>query len=138
MPLSETRVHRPIKFLALERDFSELREEYTRAWQDTLASGQVVGGPQVEQFEQRIATLTGRAHAISVSSGTDALRIALAAAGVNEHFTVLVPSLSFIASASAVAHVGATLAFVDIDAHHHLDLELATRALPTHGARKTP
>ena len=135
MPLSETRVHRPIKFLALERDFSELREEYTRAWQDTLASGQVVGGPQVEQFEQRIATLTGRAHAISVSSGTDALRIALAAAGVNEHFTVLVPSLSFIASASAVAHVGATLAFVDIDAHHHLDLERAARALPTHGKR---
>lgn len=72
-------------------------------------------GAFVSRFEQEVAAYTGAAHAVAVSNGTVALQIALSLAGVRPGDEVVVPALSFIATANAVAHVGAQPLFVDSD-----------------------
>ena len=72
-------------------------------------------GPFVSRFEQEIAEYTGAGHAIAVSNGTVALQVALQLAGVLPDDEVLVPALSFIATANAVSHAGAHPYFVDSD-----------------------
>ncbi len=73
-------------------------------------------GPYVARFENEIAEFTGARHAIAVSNGTSALHVALVLAGVGVGDEVLVPTLSFIATANAVSHAGAIPHFVDSDA----------------------
>lgn len=72
-------------------------------------------GAFVGRFEEQVAAFTGAAHAVAVSNGTVALQIALSLAGVRPGDEVVVPALSFIATANAVAHVGAHPVFVDSD-----------------------
>ncbi len=73
-------------------------------------------GPFVTRFEQEIAGFTGAAHAVAVSNGTVALQVALVLAGVEPGDEVIIPALSFIATANAVVHAGAHPYFVDSDA----------------------
>ena len=73
-------------------------------------------GPSVTEFEEKIAALTGRAHAVATSNGTCAIQLALVALGVRPGDYVIVPDWSFAASANAVYHAGATPIFVDISA----------------------
>jgi perosamine synthetase len=80
-----------------------------------LRSGWVSQGPRVGEFERKFAEYVGAEHAVAVSSCTTALHLALIAAGVRAGDEVLVPSLSFIATANVVVHAGATPVFVDID-----------------------
>lgn len=72
-------------------------------------------GPFVTRFEDEIAALTGAAYAVAVSNGTSALHLALLLAGVQPGDEVIVPALSFVATANAVAHASATPYFVDSD-----------------------
>jgi len=72
-------------------------------------------GPFVTRFEEEIAAFTGAAFAVAVSNGTSALHVSLVLAGVQPGDEVIVPSLSFIATANAVSHAGATPFFVDSD-----------------------
>ncbi len=72
-------------------------------------------GPFVTRLEQDIAEYTGARHAVAVSSGTVALQVALVLAGVKRGDEVLVPSLSFIATANAVVHAGGVPVFIDSD-----------------------
>ena len=82
-----------------------------------LASGWVSSvGEYIVEFERRLAAVTGARHVVAVGSGTAALQLALHAAGVRPGDEVLVPTLSFVATANAVAHCGATPHFVDADA----------------------
>jgi perosamine synthetase len=80
-----------------------------------VASGWVAQGPRVQEFEDAFATAIGVPHAIAVSSCTAALHLALIAAGIGAGDEVIVPSLSFIASANAVRYVNATPVFADVD-----------------------
>jgi dTDP-4-amino-4,6-dideoxygalactose transaminase len=80
-----------------------------------LRSGWVSQGPRVAEFEQRFAEYVGAKHAVALSSCTTALHLAMLAAGVKAGDEVLVPSLSFIATANCVRYVGAEPVFVDID-----------------------
>jgi len=86
-----------------------------RAVVEVLRSGWVSQGPRVEEFERRFAEYVGAPFAIAVSSCTTALHLALLAAGVRPDDEVLCPSLSFIATANAIAYTGATPIFVDVD-----------------------
>lgn len=72
-------------------------------------------GPMVDEFEERIAALAGRRHAVAVASGTAALHLGLVAAGVRPGDLVLTQSFSFVATANAVALAGAIPLFVDSD-----------------------
>ena len=83
---------------------------------ECVASGMVSSvGPFVKRFEQMLQEVTGARRAVAVSSGTAALQIALRLAGVRQGDEVLVPSLTFIATANAVSYLGAFPHFVDIE-----------------------
>ena len=72
-------------------------------------------GPFVTRFEAEIAEFTGSKHAIAVSNGTSALHVSLVLAGVKQDEEVLIPALSFVATANAVVHAGGVPHFVDSD-----------------------
>lgn len=91
-----------------------MQDEILDAWRGVLESGVYVLGPQLEAFEREFATYIGAKHCVGVSSGTDALTLILEAIGV-EGKEVLVPALTFIATAEAVVHAGATPVFTDVD-----------------------
>jgi dTDP-4-amino-4,6-dideoxygalactose transaminase len=80
-----------------------------------LAHGQFILGPEVEELELRLARFAGVRHVIGVSSGRDALMIALMAMGVGPGDAVFVPAFTFAATAGAVASIGASPVFVDVD-----------------------
>jgi dTDP-4-amino-4,6-dideoxygalactose transaminase len=86
-----------------------------RALLEVLRSGWVSQGPRVAEFEREFAKYVGAAHAVAVSSCTTALHLALLAAGIKPGNEVLCPSFSFIATANAIVHSGATPVFVDIN-----------------------
>ncbi len=89
--------------------------EVRAAIEGVLASQQYINGPAVRAFEAELSAELGDLHAIAVSSGTDALTCALMAAGIGPGDEVIVPTLTFFASAGCVHRVGATPVFVDID-----------------------
>ncbi len=80
-----------------------------------LESGMLTNGPALQKFEDQFCQFVGAENAVGVSSGTAALHLAVAALGVEPGTTVIVPSLTFAASANAALHNGAQLEFVDID-----------------------
>jgi len=82
---------------------------------DVLRSERYVKGPMVEQFESAFAEYCGTDHAVGVASGTDAIYLALKAAGIGPGDDVLVPAHTFFASVSPVVELGANPVFVDID-----------------------
>ncbi len=97
--------------------YEALRGELEQAATDLLASGAYVLGPTVERFEASVAEHLGCRHAIGVNSGTDALLIALAAAGVEPGDEVVTSPFTFFASAEVISLAGATPVFADIDPH---------------------
>lgn len=90
-------------------------EEEEIAVRDVLRSAWVTQGPRVAEFEQRFAEVVGAGEAIAVSSCTGGLFLCLHAWGIGAGDEVIVPSLSFIASANVIAHAGATPVFADVD-----------------------
>jgi dTDP-4-amino-4,6-dideoxygalactose transaminase len=92
-----------------------LGEEEAAAAAAAVASGWVAQGPRVAEFEAAFAEAVGVGHAVAVSSCTAGLHLALIAAGIGPGDEVIVPSLSFIATANAVRYVGAQPVFADVD-----------------------
>jgi dTDP-4-amino-4,6-dideoxygalactose transaminase len=92
-----------------------LGEEEAQAAADAVRSGWVAQGPRVARFEQEFAATVGAAHGVAVSSCTTALHLALVLLELAPGDEVVVPSLSFIATANAVRYVGATPVFADVD-----------------------
>ena len=92
-----------------------LDEEEAAAAAAAVASGWIAQGPRVEEFERAFAAAMGTAEAVAVSSCTAGLHLALLLAGVGPGDEVVVPSLSFIATANAVRYVGAQPVFADVD-----------------------
>jgi dTDP-4-amino-4,6-dideoxygalactose transaminase len=89
----------------------ELRERFA----EVLESGRFIFGPEVDGFEREAAAYLGVPHAIGVANGTDALVLALEAMGVRRGDEVICPAFTFYATAEAIARVGATPVFADID-----------------------
>jgi dTDP-4-amino-4,6-dideoxygalactose transaminase len=81
---------------------------------DTLRSGWITTGPKTKEFERRFAAYIGTRHAIAVNSCTGGLHVALAAAGVGQGDEVVVPTMTFCATANVVVHLGATPVIVDV------------------------
>ncbi len=89
-----------------------------------IASGWIAQGPRVREFEEAFAAHLGAAHSVAVSNCTTALHLALHVLGIGPGDEVVVPSLSFIATANAPRYVGATPVFADVDlATQNLDVE---------------
>jgi dTDP-4-amino-4,6-dideoxygalactose transaminase len=90
------------------------RAELLRAVENVLKHGRLVNGPEVHAFEMAFAASLERKYAVGVSSGTDALVLALRACGIGQGDEVIVPALSFVATANAVKMVRAVPVFCDI------------------------
>jgi len=107
--------NKKVPFLDLATPHVELEEELVSAFRSALRTAAFVGGSEVESFEREFATFCGARHCIGVGSGTDALRFALIAAGVQPRDTVVTVPNTFIATTEAISQAGARPAFVDVD-----------------------
>src|SRR5436309_7337566 len=104
-----------IPFLDLVTVHRELREELRSVFETALDTAGFVGGPAVQEFELDLAEFCESRFCVGMASGTDALRLALIAAGVRPGDTVVTVPLTFIATTEAISQAGARPDFVDID-----------------------
>ncbi|MEZ5290828.1 MAG: DegT/DnrJ/EryC1/StrS family aminotransferase [Vicinamibacterales bacterium] len=120
----------PVPLLDLQAQYGPIREAVLEAVVRVCDSQRCILGDEVAALERELAEYLGVAHAIGVSSGTDALIAALMAANVGPGDEVVTPTFSFFASAGAVVRVGARPVFVDIDpATYNLDVDAVRRAI---------
>jgi dTDP-4-amino-4,6-dideoxygalactose transaminase len=107
----------PIRFFDLETPKKMLRADIEKRWQKILDHGAFIGGPEVAELEQALATYVGAKHGLAVASGTDALVIALMGEELKATDAVYMPGFTYNATANAVLVAGATPVFVDVDPH---------------------
>lgn len=110
-------MHTPdsIPFLDLVAPHKELEGKLTEVFRRALHTASFIGGPMVEEFEKDFAIFCDTQHAIAVASGTDALRFAIMACGVQPGDVVITVPHTFIATTEAISQAGAIPEFVDVD-----------------------
>lgn len=119
-----------IPMVDLKAQYLTLKDEIDTAVIEALSATQFILGPNVQAFEQEAADYLGVSHAVSVASGTDALHLALVAAGVGKGDEVITTAFTFIATAEAISYVGATPVFVDINPDtFNIDLDQIEQAI---------
>ena len=104
-----------IPFLDLKAQQARIEPELRRRLEAVLAHCQFILGPEVAELEQQLAGYCGAAHCVSVSSGTDALQIAMMAEEIGEGDAVFLPAFTYTATAEVPLLLGATPVFVDVD-----------------------
>ena len=104
-----------IPFLDLVTPHRQLKDELLKVVEQALETAGFIGGPMVTGFEQEFSRFCGSRHCVGVGSGTDAVRFAVIAAGVNPGDVVVTVPNTFIATAEGIAQAGATPDFVDVD-----------------------
>ena len=112
---SPARKFDPIPLLDLHRQYQQIREEVLAAVERVCSSQQYILGAEVDALEREIAAFVGAGTAVGCASGTDALWLALVAAGIQAGDAVITTSFSFFASASAIVRAGARPVLVDVD-----------------------
>jgi dTDP-4-amino-4,6-dideoxygalactose transaminase len=108
-------ITRKLPVVDLKAQYSGLREEILAAVSGVLDNAHFILGPNVAGLEREIAQFCQSPYAVGVASGTDALILALRAAGIQEGDEVVVPAFSFVATADAVSILGGTPVFADVD-----------------------
>ncbi len=117
-----------VPFLDLVAPHLELERELVAAFRHGLHTANFVGGPVVEQFEKGFAEICNVAHAVGVSSGTDALRFAILACGIEAGDVVVTVPNTFIATTEAISQARAIPEFVDIDEHtYNISVQMLER-----------
>ena len=115
---------------SLSQQIDILGSDLEEAVLGVLRSGQYIGGPQIQGFEEAFANEVGTTHAVGCNSGTDALILALRALEIGPGDEVITCSFSFFATAEAISAVGATPVFVDVDpATYLIDLDQIEAAI---------
>ena len=104
-----------IPLVDVKAQYAPLIPELEERFSAVLESGRFIFGPEVEAFEHEAAAFLGVPHAIGVANGTDALVLALEALEIGRGDEVICPAFTFYATAEAIARVGATPVFADID-----------------------
>ena len=104
-----------IPLVDVKAQYAPFIPELQQRFAEVLESGRFIFGPEVEAFEREAAAYLGVPHAVGVANGTDALVLSLEAMGVARGDEVICPAFTFYATAEAIARVGATPVFADID-----------------------
>jgi dTDP-4-amino-4,6-dideoxygalactose transaminase len=104
-----------VPLVDLKRQYYSIKEEIDSAIQDVLEDQSFILGPQVKEFEKLFASYCNTNHAIGVSSGTDALLLALKSLGIGNGDEVITSPFTFFATVGAICNTGATPVFADID-----------------------
>jgi len=104
-----------VPFLDIKRQIEPLKKEIMMAIEEVIDGGAFILGKQVQELEEAIAKLIGATGAVGVSSGSDALLVSLMALGVKGNQSVITTPFTFFATAGAIARLGATPIFVDIE-----------------------
>ena len=104
-----------IPFLDLSAMNREVDDVVNQAWDEIRQTNAFIGGAMAERFEEEWARYCGTTHAVGVANGTDALQLVLRALNVGPGDEVIIPTNTFVATAEAVALVGGTPRFVDVD-----------------------
>jgi dTDP-4-amino-4,6-dideoxygalactose transaminase len=105
----------PIPLIDVKAQYASLIPELEERFAGVLESGRFIFGPEVEAFEREAAAFLGVPHAIGVANGTDALVLSFEALGIGRGDEVVCPAFTFFATAEAIARVGATPVFAEID-----------------------
>jgi dTDP-4-amino-4,6-dideoxygalactose transaminase len=119
-----------VPLLDLAAQYAPIRDAVVEAVTRVVDTQKFILGPEVEAFESEAAAYLGARHAIGVTSGTDALLVAMMALELGPGDEVIVPTYSFFATAGCVSRIGATPVLVDIDPEtFNLDVEAVRRAI---------
>ena len=119
-----------VPLLDLAAQYAPIRDAVVEAVTRVVDTQRFILGPEVEAFEAEAAAYLGARHAIGVSSGTDALLVAMMALDVGPGTEVIVPAYSFFATAGCVSRLGATPVLVDIEPEtYNIDVEAVRRAI---------
>jgi dTDP-4-amino-4,6-dideoxygalactose transaminase len=104
-----------IPVIDLKAQYSRIRNEIEKAVAEVFSSGEFILGPAVRDLEEHIARYCGCTFGVGVASGTEALRLSMAALGIGPGDEVISPAFTFIATASTISRSGARPLFVDVD-----------------------
>src|SRR3954449_5637483 len=104
-----------VPFLDLPAQQARIRDDLRRRLDAVLAHCQFILGPEIAELEAELARFCGARHCIAVSSGTDALQIAMMAEGIGPGDAVFLPAFTYTATAEVPLVLGATPVFVDVD-----------------------
>ncbi|HUW09760.1 MAG TPA: DegT/DnrJ/EryC1/StrS family aminotransferase [Anaerolineae bacterium] len=119
-----------VPFLDLALQYQGLKDDIRPALEQVLGSCAFANGPAVRDFEQSFGEYLGAHHVVCVNSGTSALHLALLAAGVGPGDEVIVPAMTFVATAWAVSYCGARPRFVDVtEGDYTMDPSLVEAAI---------
>jgi dTDP-4-amino-4,6-dideoxygalactose transaminase len=129
-----------IPLVDLSAQHAAVADEVAEGWREVLARTAFIGGPQVAAFEHEYADFIGVPHCVGVANGTDAIEIALRALGVGRGDECILPANTFIATAEAVARVGATPVLVDCadDDTYLIDVKAVEAAITPRTAAVIP
>lgn len=119
-----------MKFIDLETQYQNIETDVQKRLSKVFAHGQFIKGPEVRELEEKLAAFVGVKHCIGVANGTDALQIALMAAGIEPGNEVITSAFTFAAPAEAAALLGAKVVFADIDAKtYNIDANLLEKLI---------
>ena len=104
-----------MKFIDLQAQYEHLKSRIDKRIQTVLDHGKYILGPEVQEFEDKLAKYVGVKHAITCANGTDALTIAMMVLEIKEGDAVFCPTFTFFATAETIAFAKATPVFVDSD-----------------------
>ncbi|HEX9860119.1 MAG TPA: DegT/DnrJ/EryC1/StrS family aminotransferase, partial [Nitrospirota bacterium] len=119
-----------IPMVDLKAQYQDIKDELAAKFEEILGSCSFILGPNVKALEDEVADYIGTKHAVAVASGTDALHLALVAAGIKPGDEVITTPFTFIATAEAISYVGARPVFADIEEDtFNMDMRLLPGAL---------
>ncbi|HAJ27880.1 MAG TPA: erythromycin biosynthesis sensory transduction protein eryC1, partial [Syntrophus sp. (in: bacteria)] len=120
---------RKVKFVEPARLYLIIKEELDAAYFEVMSKGDLIDREQLRSFEANLAAFVGTKYAVGLNSGYDALHMSLRAAGIGNGDEVIVPSHTFVATASAVVNVGAKPVLVDVGKDFNVDCDKIEEAV---------
>jgi dTDP-4-amino-4,6-dideoxygalactose transaminase len=112
-----------IRFVDPSKVYQMIKDELDAAYFEVMSKGDLIDRGQLRRFEENLARFVGTKYAVGLNSGYDALHMSLRAAGIGAGDEVIVPAHTFVATASAVVHVGAKPVLVDVGRDFNIDVD---------------